>query len=156
MAEGQSFINNTTHKRRAEKARRYTKKSGVFATPAGFSLKAGDTRSSVLKAASIFQAQAKKNAARFSTRIPAATYVQGYQDQEAMVVTDGSAAPNAAPFEFGERHPLWGRWVTGKGKQPRRSYMSNAATNAGVIENAAEAYAEAERILLAEEFGFTE
>jgi hypothetical protein len=135
--------------------RRYSKKSGVFATPVGFSVRAGSTRPSVLKAAEVFLEQARRNAAKFSRRIPAATYVSGYQDQQAMIVTDGDAAPNAAPFEFAERHPLWGdraHWY----KQPRRPYMSRAASSKATVEKAADIYAAAEALLLAEEHGYTE
>jgi hypothetical protein len=137
------------------------KKSGVFATPSGFaSGSGGGTRDSVLKAAAVFLAQAKKNASRITktrgpaTRIVANTFVSGTGEQAAEVVTDGNAAPNAAPFEFGERHPLFGNrrhWYP----QPRRSYMSNAASSSKVKEKAAEAYAEAERDLLAKEYGYT-
>jgi hypothetical protein len=55
------------------------------------------------------------------------------------VQTNGKKAPNAAPFEFGERHPLFGmtgkpggRGPLGKGywfKQPTRPYMETAARN---------------------------
>lgn len=164
MADGGSFIVNTNRKERASLARRYTKKSGVFATPVSFTSKPGETRASVIKAAEIFRDQAKKNASKFSRRIPAATYVQGTDEQRALVVTDGVAAPNAAPFEFAERHPLnypnqvkalnrHGRafnWV----KQPRRSYMSNAANNGKTVDQAADIYAQTERDLLANESKF--
>lgn len=138
------------------KTRSY-KKSGVFATPVSLSLKSGNTRKSVIQAAQVFGDQAKNSAKKFSTRIPAATYVMGSTEQAAQVVTDGTDAPNAAPFEFGERHPLWGRRGPGDWrKQPTRAYMSNAARNSGAITRAAEAYAEAEKLMLSEEYGYTE
>jgi hypothetical protein len=151
MAGPTSF--NVPRKRRA---RSYRKKSGVFATPAGFTpLGGGFTRMSVLKAAAIFAAQARTNAAKFSVRIPAATSVLPYNEHQAQVVTDGVAAPNAAPFEFGERHPLWGNRKYWR-PQPRRAYMDRAARNPGAFSAAAEIYAETETELLAKEFGYTE
>lgn len=158
MANGQQFVVSRKRKDRVTRGTgsRYRKKSGVFATPAGFAPSgSGATRSSVIEAAKLFLAQARKNAAKFSRRIPAATYVAPYEEQQAQIVTDGVAAPNAAPFEFGERHPLFGdrhHWY----RQPRRSYMSRAATNKKTIDQAAEIYAQIERDLLAEEHGYTE
>lgn len=137
-----------------QRARRYAKKSGVYATNAGdVAGGTGTSRNGVLAAAQVFAAQAQKNAARFSVRIPAATYVQAVEEQSALVITDGTAAPNAAPFEFGERHPLYGNrkfWY----KQPLRAYMSNAARNAGAQNRATEAYGDAEAKQLAEEYGY--
>jgi hypothetical protein len=140
-------------RKRSHKAKAY-KKSGVFATPASLNT-SGKTRDSVIQAAQVFGDQARKNAARFSQRIPLATYVDGYTEEAAQVITDGVLAPNAAPFEFGLRHPLWGNrndWY----KQPTRAYMNSAARNPGAISRAADAYAEAERNMLAEEYGYTE
>ncbi len=143
--------------RRRRGSKRGYKKSGVFATAAGQTFGGtGGSRRSILAAAKVFADQAKKNASRFSTRIPPATGVEGYGEQEAMVVTDGAAAPNAAPFEFGLRHPLNYPGQTGWGKQPTRAYMSNAARNQGALQRAADIYGDAEAELLAEEFGFTE
>lgn len=139
----------------ARRSRSYRKKSGVFATPAGFATKTGGARESVIRAAEIYADQAKRNAARYSRRIPAATHVEGSAEQVAYVVTDGNAAPNAAPFEFGERHPLFGNrghWY----KQPTRAYMSNAANSKTTQAAAAEAYATAEVQLLAAEYGYDE
>jgi hypothetical protein len=83
----------------------------------------------LLAAAEVIAQTAKANAASFSTRIPAATGVAtGDSTDEALVIVDGSAAPNALPFETGDRHPLWGVWVTGKGKQPKRPFLTKAAT----------------------------
>lgn len=131
------------------------KKSGVFATPVSLSVSSGKTRKSVIEAAQVIGDQVKKNAATFSVRIPAATYVDAVSEQIAQVVTDGVAAPNAAPFEFGLSHPMFGdrkAW----GKQPKRPFMDKAARNPGARSRAANAYAEAEKILLAEEYGYTE
>lgn len=145
-----------TRRRSGRRKATYRKKSGVFATPGGMSIPAyGSTRSSVLKAAEILAAQARRNAAAFSTRIPAATVVAGLAEQQAAVVTDGAAAPNAAPFEFGERHPLFGdkkHWY----KQPLRAYMNRAATNSGALASALEAYGAEETLLLSAEYGFDE
>jgi hypothetical protein len=141
---------------RKRSRRTYRKKSGVFATPNGFSpMGGGFTRRSVMMAAELFSAAAKANASKFSKRIPAATSAVPYNEEQAMIVTDGVAAPNAAPFEFGERHPLWGNRKYWK-KQPTRAYMNRAARNPGVIEAAGEIYATAETELLAAEFGYTE
>jgi hypothetical protein len=141
----------------ARRRRSYRKKSGVYATPGSWSPSvAGGTRESVLMAAEIFATKARSIAAKFSTRIPAATHVEPLNEQTATVVTDGKAAPNAAPFEFGERHPLWGRWVTGKGKQPTRAYMNRTANDSATLDEAADVYANVETILLSAEHGYDE
>jgi hypothetical protein len=146
----------------------YRKKSGVFATPVSFSPESsGNTRTSVIQAAEVFATQARKNASTIrkdggpATRVVAATGVEGASEQQAYVLTEGSKAPNAAPFEFGERHPVFGRpdvprakWTWRKMKQ--RDYMNRAATSSTTINAAAEAYANAEQILLAEEYGYNE
>jgi hypothetical protein len=140
-----------------KKARRrsYRKKSGVFATPVGTSIASfGGTRESVLEAAGVLSRQAKANAASFSRRIPMATYVAGFSENQAMVVTDGAAAPNAAPFEFGERHPVFGNRNVWR-KQPLRPYMNRAATGPA-LDEAADVYADLEAILLGHEHGYTE
>lgn len=135
---------------------RYRKKSGVYAIPVGFAPKmSGGTRDSVLRAAGIVLERVRLNAAKFSKRIPAATNIESRAEQEAMIVTDGNEAPNGAPFEFGERHPLFGDrelWY----KQPRRSYMSNAARHAPTVAKAAEEYGKVETDLLADEYGYNE
>lgn len=136
----------------------YRKKSGVFGTPGGFSLPSGgETRESVLAAAEVVCEAVRAKAARFSTRIPAATDVHPYQENAAIISTDGQKAPNAAPFEFGERHPSntpnnYGNNVWCKGT--RRAYMTNGA-KAGTAA-AAEVYGEREIELLATEYGYTE
>lgn len=64
-------------------------------------------------------------AAGFSRRIPVATGVYG-DSYGVAVVTDAVIAPNGAPFEFAERHPLFGDrdyWYA----QPRRPYMTEGA-----------------------------
>lgn len=133
----------------------YRKKSGVYASPVSFSPGAGGTRQSVMDAAEVFADVARANAARFSIRIPAATAVVALNEQAAMVVTDGDAAPNAAPFEFGERHPLFGNrssWY----QQPRRAYMSSAANNPVAVEAASDVYGDREAALLAAQYGYDE
>lgn len=151
----QPFVVPKKRKRQAGNGSKYRKKSGAYATPTGFAPSgSGDVRESVLKAAEVFLVQARKNAMRFSTRIAPATHVTGLGEHQAMLVTDGTAAPNAAPFEFGERHPLYGNrrhWY----KQRTRAYMSRAASNKTAISKAADIYAEAEKTLLAEEYGYT-
>lgn len=153
MAQPPSF--QVPRKKRKRSAQSYRKRSGVVATPGGFQINGGGTRASVMKAAEIFAAKARANAAKFSRRIPAATYVDPYTEEQAQVVTDGTMAPNAAPFEFGERHPLFGdrkHWY----KQPTRAYMSRAAKDSKTIDTAADVYATAEVEMLEQEYGFTE
>lgn len=142
-------------KARKHRAPKAYKKSGVFSTPVSLNVGTGKTRRSVIQAAQVFGDQARKNAAKFSVRIPAATGVDGLTEQTAQVVTDGTAAPNAAPFEFGLSHPMFGdrkAW----GKQPKRAYMDRAAKNGSALNRAADAYAEAEKLLLSEEYGYKE
>lgn len=140
---------------RKKRARSYRKKSGVFATPAGFTPGGGGfTRMSVMKAAEILAAQARSNASKFSTRIGPATQAIPYNEHQAQVVTDGVKAPNAAPFEFGERHPVYGNRKVWR-KQPTRAYMNRAARNPGALDAAANIYADTEAELLAKEFGYT-
>lgn len=139
----------------ARRAKSYRKKSGVYASPVDFSPGGGGTRQSVMEAAEIFAEVARRNAAPFSTRIPAATSAVPLDEQRAMVVTNGDAAPNAAPFEFAERHPLFGDrqyWYT----QPMRQYMSRAANNPVAIEAASDVYGDMEAQLLAAEYGYDE
>lgn len=106
----------------------------------------------LLAAAEVIAEQARRNAS-FSTRIPAATGVAtGDNPDEAIVITDGAAAPNALPFETGERHMLWGDseyWYP----QPKKPYMAKAAKTAS--GQALEVYA-AQVDELAAEHGYTE
>lgn len=79
------------------------------------------------RAAKLVCDQAKVNAS-FSRRIPAATSVRGADkpgDEYVEVFTDGNLAPNAAPFEYAEYHPLWGNRKY-EYRQPHRAYMSDA------------------------------
>lgn len=95
------------------------------------------------KAAEIISAEAKRVSAMRSVRIPASTHV-GVNNGMVAVITDGATAPNAAPFEAAELHPLWAhvgsyRYVHFKwGRQPFFPYMMIAAENK--IAEAAEAY----------------
>lgn len=134
----------------------YRKRSGVFGTRGSDGPPSGSgTRESVMAAALIFLEAAKKNASRFSTRIAPATAVYPVDENRAVIHTDGAAAPNAAAFEFGQRHPVFGNpdvWV----KQPTRAYMQNAAKNKGALEKAGEEYGTRETELLAKEYGYTE
>lgn len=101
----------------------------------------------VKEAAKIIRDEAARIAAGFSRRIGPATRVMGGVDG-VYVQTNGRQAPNAAPFEFALRHPLWGmtgkpggRGPVGKGywrEQPHRPYMEAAARNK--IDEAARAY----------------
>jgi hypothetical protein len=94
-------------------------------------------------AADVISNRAKIIAGAFSRRIPAATHVAVSNGMVA-VITDGTLAPNAAPFEAAELHPLWAhigswRYVHYKwGKQPPRPYMTEAAVQE--LDKAAEAY----------------
>src|SRR5258708_31679927 len=79
----------------------------------------------LLAAAELIAVKARANAAKFSRRIPGATHARPKGPDAVVVITDGMAAPNAAPFEFGKRHPLFGdrtHWY----KQPTRAYISRA------------------------------
>ena len=90
------------------------------------------------EAARTFAKAAQKISSAFSTRIPAATHVVPSVDQgrTASVITEGQLAPNAAPFEAAEAHPLWadiGSWRYDHdkwGRQPLRPYMLEAAETA--------------------------
>lgn len=137
------------------KRRTYRKKSGVRAVVGQMKSSSGASRESLIKAAQVLCDQAKVNAAKFSKKIPAATYVEGLESLECEVVTDGTMAPNAAPFEFGERHPLFGdrsHWY----KQPTRAYMDKAAKNAGALTRASDIFGTEETKLLGKQFGYTE
>ncbi len=70
--------------------------------------------------------EARAISSAFSRRIPASTRVVENSYGDVYVETDGAAAPNAAPFQFAENHPVFGNrdvWV----KQPWRPYMTEAA-----------------------------
>lgn len=49
---------------------------------------------------------AKASAGAYSARIPASLSIGG-GGRGVFIVANGSVAPNAAPFEIPERHPLW-------------------------------------------------
>lgn len=90
----------------------------------------------VKNAAKIIRDEAARIASAFSRRIGPATKVQGGVSG-VYIQTNGRLAPNAAPFEFGERHPLFGltgrpggRGPKGSGhwyRQPKRPYMEEGA-----------------------------
>ncbi len=88
------------------------------------------------KGAELIAEAAKASARKFSIRIPVATTVRpGYAPDEVVVITDGDIAPNAAPFEYGKRHPLFGNtnfWYP----TPKRSYMTQAfrATSTAALQ----------------------
>jgi hypothetical protein len=92
------------------------------------------------KAAEVIAIDARARARKFSIRIPVATTVQpGYVPAEVVIITDGDLAPNAAPFEYGKRHPLFGdtnHWYP----TPFRPYMSQAFRSKGA--EALEVYAQ--------------
>ena len=137
------------------RSRSYRKRGGVFGTPEHLVVKDfTGTRTSVRLAAGIFCEAAKAQAAKFSRTIPQATKVVGVDMNRARVITDGFLAPMAAPFEFGERHPLYGNrlyWY----KQQTKAYMTKAAGDGTVMAAALEAYGKEETRLLAIEFGYT-
>lgn len=97
------------------------------------------------KAAELISKRAKEISAAFSRRIPASTHVV-VASGVVQVRTEGATAPNAAPFEAAELHPLWARVGTPRytdwkwGKQPYRPYMLMAAEQE--IDAAAEEYGE--------------
>jgi hypothetical protein len=93
---------------------------------------ARDAQRRLERAGDIIETEVRSAAAGFSRRIPLATHRDqvGLSDSEVTVTTDHRAAPNAAPFEWAEHHPLFGG-ATGKpheGKgwyqQPRRPYAA--------------------------------
>lgn len=91
-------------------------------------------------AAEVIAVAARARAATFSRRIPAATGVGGGLSAKGVYIrTSGRKARNAAPFEFGERHPLFGNYKH-MYNTPHRPYMEEAAEAA--LDAAAEAYAE--------------
>jgi hypothetical protein len=148
--------------RRAKKTQRIKRLTKSSRNVTSFTRRAADSFGSeagginqkyLLAAAGVIAEQARKNASKFSTRIPAATGVAtGDNADEAIVITDGAAAPNALPFETGERHPLWGDrelWYP----QPKKPYMAKAAKTAS--GQALEVYA-AQVDELAAEHGYTE
>lgn len=98
-----------------------------------------DSAERIKEAAEVIAAGARQNASSFSKRIPAATKAVGDSATKAHVITSGAQAPNAAPFEYAERHPLFGNkkhWYT----QPHRPYMERAGRDD--LDEAAEAYSE--------------
>jgi hypothetical protein len=105
----------------------------------------GKDLAALVKAANIICRRAQLISATRSRRIPAATHVTSNAGMVA-VITDGVVAPNAAPFEAGELHPLWakvGSWRYDHfkwGKQPFFPYMMEAASTE--LDNAAIAYSE--------------
>lgn len=98
----------------------------------------------LMQAAEKISTRAKIISGTFSRRIPIATHVT-VNNGVVAVITDGSIAPNAAPFEGGELHPLWARVGSWRylhfkwGQQPLRPYMMEAA--ASELDNAAVTYA---------------
>lgn len=143
--------------KRARRNRRiYNPKSGVRALAGGATIAEGNvagTRESVMRAAAVVRDAAIANSRSVARSIGLATYVAGVSEQRAMVITDGALAPMAAPFEFGERHPLWGNdkfWYP----QPRKPYLKKAATSKRVVNAAVDIYGETEKDLLAAEYGY--
>jgi hypothetical protein len=100
----------------------------------------------LMAAAKVFRDLAASIAGRRSRRIPIATKVSDQGETEVDVVTDGELAPNAAPFEYAEMHPLWAsvgstrydRFPADWGRQPLFPYM-DMAMNAG-LDKAAQTY----------------
>lgn len=89
-------------------------------------------------AAEIIAREARSISSTFSKRIPLATRVVTDHDGKVSVFTSGTDAPNAAPFELPERHPLFGdkeHWY----EQPHRPYMEEAGDRKA--DAAAEEYA---------------
>ncbi len=71
-------------------------------------------------------AAAKSNAAnkRPSSIVPSIT--TSVTQKSVAGVARRRIAPAAGIFEFGGRHPIFGRWVTGKGNQEARPYLRPA------------------------------
>lgn len=137
--------------------KKYRKKTGVHATPAGWAPKgSGETRDSVVMAAEVFAARARLNAS-FSKRIAEAISVAGFQHEAAMIT---ASAPQSVSFEFGQKHPLNYPNQQGSpnawGPTPKRPFMDRAARSKRAIKKAAEVYSTRERELIAMQFGFTD
>lgn len=143
----------------APKQRKYTKRSKITRST-GVGQSFFDNKGAVdtlnmrflLAAAEIVAETAKGIASAFSTRIPAATRAIPVGDGECVVITDGTEAPNASPFEFGKRHPLFGDteyWYP----QPKKPYMTQAFRRSS--DAAMDAYAQ-QIDVLTEEAGYTE
>lgn len=82
-------------------------------------------RKALKNAAQEYRKRAAANAAPYSRRIPASLRVVD-TGSSVFVIADGTIAPNAAPFEGPEEHPLFGNrnyWYM----QPHRPFMSDAA-----------------------------
>lgn len=99
----------------------------------------------LMAAAKVFCDLAKSISSRRSRRIPIATKVSDQGGNEVDVVTNGDIAPNAAPFEYAEMHPLWASVGSTRydrpddwRRQPLFPYM-DMAMNAG-LDAAAQKY----------------
>jgi hypothetical protein len=113
-----------------------------------------DAQRRMENAGDIIEQRVKAAAAGFSRRIPAATRRDqvGPNANEVTVSTDNLAAPNAAPFEFAEHHPLFGNHRH-MYRQPKRPYAARG------LEAAADAAVEETARMVddwAEDLGFTE
>lgn len=113
-----------------------------------------DAQRRLENAGDIIEGSVKKEAAGFSRRIPRATRRDqvGLNDNNVTVTTDHRIAPNAAPFEWAEDHPLFGNRHH-EYRQPRRPYASR-----GLYAAAEEATKEAANMVddWAKDLGFTE
>lgn len=79
-------------------------------------------------AATVIAEQARTNAG-FSKRIPAAISVHATAADGVFILADGSKARNAAPYEYGDRHPTFGHdpWV----QTPHKPFLEDAADMKG-------------------------
>ena len=92
------------------------------------------------EAAEVIAVRARAISATFSKRIPASIKITGGTTGVYIIAggPDGKEAPNAYPFEYGVRHPLFGNrnhWYA----QPKRPFLEEAAVQAA--DAAAEAFA---------------
>jgi hypothetical protein len=85
-------------------------------------------------------AVAVRAASSFSTKIPASVKVVG-GNTGVYVIAGGDMAPSADPIEYGKRHPLFGKWMSGaQYTMKKRPFLEEAMEAAG--DKAAEAFSE--------------
>lgn len=148
-------------KKKPKEPRKFTSRSKVTGSSVRASEDFADAAANLkwlVAAGEVIAAQARANASKFSTRIGPATSVKGGdKDNEIVIITDGSKAPNADPNEFGKRHPLnypnqvnasggqaWGPKAPNKPK--KRPYMAKAMRTS--LPAALEVYAQSVDVLI--------
>lgn len=93
----------------------------------------------LVAAAEVIAAAAGANASQFSRRIPKSIKVIPSKGT-VLIIAGGNAAPNADPFEYGKKHPLFGHWETGPQYfMKKRPFLEEAAVSA--LDKAADEFA---------------